>query len=173
MEILRILWGAISATPIVFAVVMVIARPHDVAPQPPFLPYALGAASLFMLGFSFVFPRTMLTRAIRALKLEQRTEVSKEETLFRDAAPTYQVFVEPFEHVFKKVLPHFQTSMILAIALGEAICLNGFVLGFTGFDLAVAVPFFAVGWISMLVRFPRTAPIRRRIEAIHGATFAR
>ena len=172
LQTARIMWGALSATPIVFAIVLVVARPRDLVPEVPEMPFIFGGVALLVAAVSWILPRHQLDLAIRNLALEQRTEVSKEETLFRDAAPTYQVFVEPFSSAFRKIAMAYQTAFILGMAMSEAVVLFGLVIGFLGFDPIWAAPFFAVGWISMLVRFPRTAPVKRRIEALHGATFS-
>lgn len=167
----RIMWAAMNATPVVFTVVLMIARPRDLEPEVPLMPFMLGAVALAVFATSVVLPRHQLDLAIRKLSLEQRTEVLAQETLFRDAAPTRQVFVAPLSETFRKIAPAFQTGFILGMALSEAVILVGFVLVFMGFDPVTAVPFFAVGWTSMLLRFPRVAPVARRIERLHGAVF--
>jgi hypothetical protein len=172
LQTMRILWGAMNATPLVFAVVLIVARPDDLVPEVPQMPFILGPVALVVLAVSWLIPRHQLDLAIRNLKLEQRTEVSKEETLFRHAAPTHQVFARPFSDAYRKLAMAVQTSFILGMALSEAVVLFGLVIGLMGFDRLWAAPFFAAGWLAMLLRFPRTAPLRRRIEALHGASFA-
>ena len=48
----------------------------------------------------------------------------------------------------------YLTTLILALALAESVAIFGLVLGFLGAPATVVVPFFAVAWILMLVRFP-------------------
>jgi hypothetical protein len=158
-------------TPLQFVLVLVLARPEATVPPTPELPYIFGAAALAVAAVSWFLPAHLLDLKIRATTLERRTEVAQGETMFRHAAPTHEVFTVPFETAFTRVLPGYQTAHILALALSEAILIFGLVIGFLGFELVIAAPFFALGWLLILVRFPRDAPVRKRIEAFHGARF--
>lgn len=48
----------------------------------------------------------------------------------------------------------YLTTLIVALALAESVAIFGLVLGFLGAPPTVVVPFFAVAWILMIVRFP-------------------
>ena len=48
----------------------------------------------------------------------------------------------------------YLTTLILALALAESVATFGLVLGFLGAPATVVVPFFAVAWILMVIRFP-------------------
>lgn len=166
-----ILWAALCLAPLQFLFVLLVARPEDAVPPSPVMPYVFAALAVGMAVFGTVLPARMVDRFIRAKQIETRVEVSSEETLFRHAAPTRRVFVEPFAAVMPRVIQGYQTALIVSLAGSEAIVVFGFLLGFLGFDLTVAAPFFAVGWLLMVVRFPRAAALRARIEKIRGATF--
>jgi hypothetical protein len=51
----------------------------------------------------------------------------------------------------------YVTSLILAMALAEAVAIYGLVLGFKGAPWSVVLPFFVGAWILMLIRFPTEA----------------
>jgi F0F1-type ATP synthase membrane subunit c/vacuolar-type H+-ATPase subunit K len=46
------------------------------------------------------------------------------------------------------------TELIVTLALAESVAIFGLVLGFLGAPARVVVPFFAVTWVLMLLRFP-------------------
>jgi F0F1-type ATP synthase membrane subunit c/vacuolar-type H+-ATPase subunit K len=50
----------------------------------------------------------------------------------------------------------YLTMLIVALALAESVAILGLVLGFLGAPAIVVVPFFAVTWILMILRFPTT-----------------
>ena len=45
-------------------------------------------------------------------------------------------------------------ALILALALAESVCILGLMLGFLGAPASVVLPFFAVTWVLMIIRFP-------------------
>ncbi len=53
------------------------------------------------------------------------------------------------------------TTLILALALAESIAIFGLVLGFLGAPATVVVPFFAVAWVLMIIRFPTQEKLDR------------
>jgi F0F1-type ATP synthase membrane subunit c/vacuolar-type H+-ATPase subunit K len=50
--------------------------------------------------------------------------------------------------------PNYLTELIVTLALAESVAIFGLVLGFLGAPARVVVPFFAVTWVLMLLRFP-------------------
>lgn len=48
----------------------------------------------------------------------------------------------------------YVVALILSLALAESVCILGLVLGFLGAPASVVLPFFAVTWLLMLLRFP-------------------
>jgi hypothetical protein len=55
----------------------------------------------------------------------------------------------------------YLTTLILALALAESVATFGLVLGFLGAPATVVVPFFAVAWILMVIRFPTQEKLDR------------
>jgi hypothetical protein len=51
------------------------------------------------------------------------------------------------------------TSLILAMALAEAVAIYGLVLGFNGAPPSVVLPFFVGAWILMIIRSPTEAKL--------------
>jgi hypothetical protein len=49
---------------------------------------------------------------------------------------------------------NYVTELIVTLALAESVAIFGLVLGFLGAPARVVVPFFAVTWVLMLLRFP-------------------
>jgi len=56
----------------------------------------------------------------------------------------------------------YLTSLIVALALAESVAIFGLVLGFLGAPPMVVVPFFAVAWILMIIRFPTKERVDRQ-----------
>lgn len=56
----------------------------------------------------------------------------------------------------------YLTTLIVALALAESVAIFGLVLGFLRAPPTVVVPFFAVAWILMIVRFPTKERADRR-----------
>ncbi|MDH3654114.1 MAG: hypothetical protein OEN21_07595 [Myxococcales bacterium] len=56
----------------------------------------------------------------------------------------------------------YLTTLIVALALAESVAIFGLVLGFLGAPATVVVPFFAVAWILMMVRFPTKERVDRQ-----------
>ncbi len=55
----------------------------------------------------------------------------------------------------------YLTSLIVALALAESVAIFGLVLGFLGAPPMVVVPFFAVAWLLMVIRFPTKERVDR------------
>lgn len=56
----------------------------------------------------------------------------------------------------------YLVTLIVALALAESVAIFGLVLGFLGGPPTVVVPFFAVAWILMIIRFPTRERIDRQ-----------
>ncbi len=56
----------------------------------------------------------------------------------------------------------YLTTLIVALALAESVAIFGLVLGFLGAPSMVVVPFFAVAWILMVIRFPTKERVDRQ-----------
>jgi len=59
---------------------------------------------------------------------------------------------------------NYLTELIVTLALAESVAIFGLVLGFLGAPARVAVPFFAVTWVLMLLRFP-SAERRAQVDS--------
>jgi hypothetical protein len=73
---------------------------------------------------------------------------------FRETTTVMRKVAKDPKAARQRALMIYQTAFILKMALAESIALYGFILHFLGFPLTVALPFFGVCWILMLVRFP-------------------
>jgi F0F1-type ATP synthase membrane subunit c/vacuolar-type H+-ATPase subunit K len=56
----------------------------------------------------------------------------------------------------------YVTTLIVALALAESVAIFGLVLGFLGAPPTIVVPFFAVAWILMIIRFPTKERVDRQ-----------
>jgi hypothetical protein len=56
----------------------------------------------------------------------------------------------------------YLTTLIVALALAESVAIFGLVLGFLGAPPTIVVPFFAVTWILMILRFPTKERVDRQ-----------
>jgi hypothetical protein len=176
LRTLRILWAAITASSVMLLGVLWMVRrsqPPPGQPEPILLP-VLGFVALSVAVVSVVMPRTMLRQALGRLdlRLDSEPDPHAEPSLFRDSAPMRKVFAEPERARERAVMP-FQTTLILGLALSEAVAIFGFVLGMLGFDLAYVLPFFVVSWILCAVRRPSLEQIERALEQAKQAVFAR
>lgn len=171
LQTIRILWGAIAATPLMFLVVLfTVRRPDDAAPSP-VMALVFGVVALGMGYASVVFESAGLKNAAKKASVKLETEVAGAETRFRDAAPRRQVIVSPPDRVLASMLPRYNTPFILGIALGEGIVIFGFVLAFLGHGPPFWVPFFVAGWLLVLARVPRPRRFLAAVEKAQGARF--
>jgi len=122
----RILWVALFISTLLYLVVIELTiLEGEPSWQGLFLPLAL--AGVVTAGASLVAPRILL---------RQRTTKSTEEYSSTQVAGAYLI------------------SLILAMALAEAVAILGLILGILGAPVTVVMPFFVVTWILMLLRFP-------------------
>ena len=59
---------------------------------------------------------------------------------------------------------NYITELIITLALAESVAIFGLVLGFLGAPARAVVPFFAVTWVLMLLRFP-SAERRAQVDS--------
>lgn len=122
----RILWAALFISTLLYlAVIELTTVEGEPNWQGLLLPLAVAAATTA--GASLVAPRILL---------RQRSSKSTDESSSTRAAGAYL------------------NSLILSMALAEAVAILGFVLGLRGAPVTVVMPFFVVTWILMLLRFP-------------------
>ncbi len=168
---MRIIWAAELAAPIIFFGVLLQLRSTGGVPgggQPILLP-ALGAMALLLAVASFVLPSKLRIAATQNSKPKIAEEVVKDDAqLFRQAPRTQRVFAEPqAARVLAARL--WMTPLILGVALLEAVAIFGLVLGFLGFGLLEVLPFFAVAWVLMALRFPTERQMLASLEKVHDA----
>lgn len=126
LSVPRILWVALFVSTLLYLVVIGLTTVEG-EPHWQGLLLPLAVAAVMMAGASLVAPRILL---------RQRSAQSTDESSSTQAAGAYLV------------------ALILAMALAEAVAILGFILGVRGAPVTVVVPFFAVTWILMLMRFP-------------------
>jgi hypothetical protein len=122
----RILWVALFISTLLYLVVIELTTLEG-EPKWQGLLFPLAVAAVATAGASLVAPRILL---------RQRTAQSTEESSSTQAAGAYLV------------------SLILSMALAEAVAILGLILGILGAPVTVVMPFFVVTWILMLLRFP-------------------
>lgn len=134
---MRILWMSLTLSHIFFAIALWMVRfgPSATVSEadigPIFPSVFIGIAFLSAI-LSFLLPRLTLKKAAERLKIHHR----------------------PTEAQIKLLLPAAQTSLILGLALCETISLLGFILGYQGAAIHQFAPFFAMGLLLVLPRFP-------------------
>ncbi len=168
---LRILWFALFASTLTFLVVMFVATPQRSEPPPMTLALPLSLVGVMVAATSAVFPAAQYRTMLRSKQFEMSPDMTGDDPgSYRQAAPFRNVFSNP-DMVLRGVLPAFQTTTILGMALAEAVALLGFVLGFLGLPKAIAIPFFCVCWVLQLTKFPTLQKIVGPVEKLHNARF--
>jgi hypothetical protein len=163
------LWGAISAAVPMFAVMSVVVRPADPAPPQPLLPPLFGASSIGLVALSFILPRAQLATWLAKLNLPTREVAGDSASILPEAArPKVRVFVDPAGALLR-ALQISQPSLVLSLALREAIAMFGLVLVFSGFPPWIGAPFFVVSLVTLLLGAPSAARVARALEAATGA----
>jgi hypothetical protein len=169
----RIIWGAISFSPALLLLVLHLTRRAGQAPATapePTLFYAIAATAVSVAGASAFLPRLLRGQTLAGARLEVVEQVDERDAvgMFRQSAPKIRVFADP-TLARARAFGAFQVALIIGLALGEAVALFGFVLGFLGFPLPQVLPFWAVAWLLMLPRFPTAkaaiAPLEERYDA--------
>lgn len=139
----RILWGALTVSQVTFiGVLFAVRQPPRLPPQPVML-YAISAVAAIVAVVSFVLPARTVQAGLAARGLKGLARPRENETLTEEQQ--------------RKIFGLYQTALILSLALSESISLFGFVLGFLGFEPVAFGPFFAVGLLLSLSRFPTAA----------------
>lgn len=167
---IKILWAALSFSTVLFFGMTFVVKPQPNPDLPPFFPLILAAAALGSAVASFVVPQLQLKAGLRNMKLALKEEAdpTASDVLPSSAAPRRKVFADPNIALSQSVML-YQTNLILALALSEAVALFGFVLAFMGQPLVVYLPFFVVCWALMALRFPTPERAIGPVERAHGA----
>jgi hypothetical protein len=161
----RILWAALTASQGLLLVVLFVQRNH-LDPS-----HALPSLSVLMIGVgavgcavaSVLVPARSYAQAARARPME----ISRPEAGGYRPTPR---FADPVTAA-RRAAALGTTALILKMALAEAVSLNGFTLGFLGSPPSTFLPFFGVGLLLAVVRFPTVESFMRPFELVYGASF--
>lgn len=123
----RVIWAALFGSTLVYVAVLELTTGLG-EPRWEILVTPLLVAGATSAGASLVLPRVLL----------QRHRVARRDST---AAP-------------KDPAGAYLVTLILALALAESIAIFGLVLGLQGAPPKVVMPFFALAWVLMIVRFP-------------------
>lgn len=134
----RILWAALFFSTLIYVAVLEL-RPAPGEPRWEALVFPLLFAGATTAGASLLAPRIMKSR--------RPSERTSPDAASKDAPGAYLV------------------ALIVALALAESVAIFGLVLGFLGAPPSVVMPFFAVAWVLMIIRFPT----RQRWNAFHAS----
>lgn len=172
----RILWGALLASNLAYVVILQVLRSGSSMPPPTpivtLLPM-LALLGVVNLAMSFALPRVFYARAASAYRPAVREDVAADPLGargFRTAAASERVFAEP-EAARQQALAVFMTPFILGMALAESVSIFGLVLGFLGGHYREVLPFFALGVLAQVVRFPTAEGVEGSFARAHGARF--
>jgi hypothetical protein len=157
-------WGVFGSTWIVLTVLAVVPRPATLE-QPELLPLlALVAVSTCAIGV--MMPARLFKAGVKAqgVRLVETTDPDQPQGF----GQTIKVAAEP-ERAARMLVPLYATRTILGSALGEAVALCGFVLGFLGAPLLWCLPFFVGGWLVMGYHYPKKAVMLADASDVLGA----
>ena len=162
---LRVLWFALTFSCALLGLVTVMVpapgKPVvDATIEAVFVVVALGVAIA-----SFVFPARMYAISARAGGVEK----SEPEPTPGGLGPAR--FAAPVQAA-RHAIGIGNTTLILAMALSEAVGLLGLVLHMQGAPMTVSSPFIAAAFLLALARFPSIASLAGPYERAHGASFA-
>lgn len=161
---LRTVWGAILSSTLLFLVMIRFTARPEVALESTMV-FALAAVAASAAGVGLFLPSFLFRSALRAASIPVTDQPDP-------ATP------EAFGATIKR--PHdlasarraivvaYTSKTLLGVALGEAVCLCGFILGYLGLDLMSALPFFLVGWLVMARHFPRAGEAARVVDETLG-----
>jgi hypothetical protein len=171
MQVLKILWGALTISIGMFGVVLFVVRQNQAAQGVDNAMLAgLGVAAVVEAVLSLTMPASMYRQALKNKTFDLKEEAFGDAAAGqnRDAVETHRVFAKPEKALALGILM-YQTPFILGMALGEAVAINGLVLGFLGQPITVVVPFFVVSLGLALSRFPSTGGIIKQMQLAVGA----
>lgn len=133
---MRVLWGAMTMSTLMFAGIEVHLRGAVALPPPPppTLSFALTGAGAVVAVVSLALPRWLYAQAVATRGRPIEGAVTDAQLIPR--------------------VPLFMTPFILSLALSEAVSLFGFVIGRTGGELPHALALMGAGTLLVLLRFP-------------------
>jgi hypothetical protein len=167
---MRIIWIALMVSVVLYDVMLVQLRKQrgPSNDMPPHLPEMLALLAVVIAVVSIVLPRRLFAVALKQVDAKVAEEPGEVVGSFRESAPVQRVVSNPEEAILG-ALAVFQSPFLVGMALCESIALFGFMLGFLGESMKVAVGFFLVSLSLMAVRYPRVASMTQAIESSTGA----
>lgn len=131
---------------------------------------ALGASALSVAVASMLLPARIYERNVRALSLRvTETPLATPTTDYRTGG-SERTFQDPDARV--RIYGAFQPAMIVGLALAESISSVGVAVALGRLAPSwMALPFFAVSWILLAIRFPRAGSIEEMATRVYGARF--
>ncbi len=172
----RILWAALLVSVAMYAAILgfdLMTKPKYPADQV-FL-YVFSPLALIVSITSFVLPARLHKQAIKSARVKVVEERVMDETFsaaYREAAPSKILrFFASKDEAERAAAAAFMSPFIISLALSEAVVLFGFLLGFLGFNIQSYIPFFVLGTILLVLRFPTEKAIFSSFERIRGASF--
>jgi hypothetical protein len=169
LRVARILWAAITMSAVMIpAVGWFVAQQQPAGgPPDPAMAGMLGLVALVTAVLSVVLPGRLLRTALvgQRLVLADRPE---SERMFADRPRRARVFANP-QAARNGAVAAFMTSLIIGIALAEAVALDGLVLVVMRAPLLWGLPFFVVSWAILASKFPRPEQPLRSLEQAYDA----
>jgi hypothetical protein len=133
---------------------------------------ALSGVALTIGALSLVLPSRLYRAALLRLALPT-TDVPIHDAVtpdYRSPARTERVFRD-LPAARTAVIRAFQTPFLFGAGLAEAVAILGLVVALQRMaPSAYALPFFAVAWVLLAVRFPTTARVVGPVESTCSAT---
>ena len=168
---MRILWGALFSSTVIYLVVVVVLRAQGAelagTAAPPGLAPVFALLAVVIAAVSIALPRKISRDALLRLELKV-SERAADERMFSEGKRRPRRFSDPAE-ARERAFPVLQTAFILGMALAESIAIFGFTLLLMGLSLTVALPFFAVCWVLMVGRFPVVKKLEQQLVEVFDA----
>ena len=169
-----ILWFALFGATFMYLAIPALMPLEDREPLELGMIVALSAAAVGTAVASRVIPSIQHRQGLVARNLKVTEQVVRDASdvlPYRDA-PKQRVFADP-KAAETAAIVAFMTPFILGMALAEATALFGFILMFLGLPMLQALPFFALAWILMLLRFPTPRAVVTPLEKAYDAKLVR
>jgi hypothetical protein len=160
LSTLRFLWMALVGSTLVLMGVVFVVHPDAHQHLDPSVELILFAAAAGSAVASFVLPSVAMGNAVRALG----------EMVIPASPGAPARFREPVA-VARKAVAVAHPTLIVSMALSEAISIEGLALHMLGGPMAHVLPLMGTGTLLALFRFPTAKGIAAPFEAATGARF--
>jgi hypothetical protein len=180
LNTMRIIWAALFASTFMYlGVILFVVQPPESPPDPVMLP-ALALVAMAVSVASFVVPAAGYRQAVAASKIEVTEETVPDPSRpesdvlpYREAPTITRKVAKKPKAALERAFMLYQTPFILSVALAEAVCLFGFMLGFLGVGLPFILPFWAMTWVLFSLRFPTLERVLGPLERAKGIVIPR